>query len=444
MNLDLERNEPLTVFVSYSHADKGLKEELSLCLSGLKRQRRVALWVDNCIDPGGEIETAISSAMDKADIVLLLVSPNFIGSDYCYEKELDKALDMHRRGDCLVIPIIARPCDWLELPFGRLKALPEDGKPVTTWADRDSAWHDVAQAIRKSIYGRQLRNAPVPVERPDKIRAHLKTSFQQLSERYERRGELDGQHFSVGLEALDLVIGGVERGALVVFAGGHRSGHDGLLLNAVLGNARRKCDSLVISPRGNAVRTTMRLVSLLSWIPHERILTGELDEDDWPRITNAIALISEMKVHMDDTCATNVADVVARIIRYVDNDRVRIVFVDGLERFDTVEGGYREVVRALKDVAVTHQVAIMCSLTLDTLDDRKLGAIKIDALSNWRDLAHEADSIIFTQTDSDFGDHGVDRCRVELAKFMGASTSKIFEYCYDQATARFSVERNIK
>jgi len=84
-------------------------------------------------------------------IIVLLVSPSFLASDYCYSIEMKRAIDRHERGQVRVIPIILRPCEWQETPIGKLQALPKDGKPVTIWAERDNAYLDVVKGIHKAV-----------------------------------------------------------------------------------------------------------------------------------------------------------------------------------------------------------------------------------------------------------------------------------------------------
>ncbi len=74
-----------------------------------------------------------------------------MASDYCYTKEMQRALDRHKRGEARAIPIILRPIDWQETPLGKLQALPKDGKPITLWANRDNAFLDVARGIRSVV-----------------------------------------------------------------------------------------------------------------------------------------------------------------------------------------------------------------------------------------------------------------------------------------------------
>jgi hypothetical protein len=140
-----------SVFFSYSHKDEDLRNELEVHLSGLKRQGVISTWHDRRITAGTELGVAIDESLNTADVILLLVSPDFINSDYCYEKEMDRAMERQKRGEARVIPVILRPCDWQGLPFGRLLATPADGKPVTRWPDQDEAFLDVVKAIKAAL-----------------------------------------------------------------------------------------------------------------------------------------------------------------------------------------------------------------------------------------------------------------------------------------------------
>lgn len=150
-SLDSRRAVLARVFFSYSHADEDLRDQLEKQLAMLKRQGLIESWHDRRIIAGNEIDDEISVQMEAADIILLLVSPDFLASDYCYEREMERALERHRAGEARVIPVILRSCDWHPAPFGKLLATPPDGKPVTKWPDRDEAFLEVAKAIRRTV-----------------------------------------------------------------------------------------------------------------------------------------------------------------------------------------------------------------------------------------------------------------------------------------------------
>jgi TIR domain len=141
----------IRAFVSYSHRDERFREHLASHLAILKRQGLIELWHDRIIAPGEHLYDAIDAHLEQSELVLLLISSDFLASDYCYAEEMRRALVRHERGLTRVIPIIVRPVDWGGAPFASLKALPKDGKAVTSWSNRDEAFRDVAVGIRAAI-----------------------------------------------------------------------------------------------------------------------------------------------------------------------------------------------------------------------------------------------------------------------------------------------------
>ncbi|WP_244245718.1 toll/interleukin-1 receptor domain-containing protein, partial [Pseudomonas aeruginosa] len=138
------------MFFSYCHADEALRDQLEKQLAMLKRQGVIETWHDRRIHAGQEIDTAIDEHINSDEIILLLVSPDFIASDYCYNIEMNRAMERHHAGEAIVIPVILRACDWHYAPFGKLLGTPQDGKPVTQWPDRDEAFLQVAKEVRKA------------------------------------------------------------------------------------------------------------------------------------------------------------------------------------------------------------------------------------------------------------------------------------------------------
>ncbi len=146
-----QSTSPVEVFYSYAHEDEKLRDKLDNHLTLLQREGLISEWHDRQIEAGDDWESEINAHLDSAQVILLLVSDDFIASDYCYSVEMERALERHEDGEVLVIPIILRPVDWETSPFGKLQALPKDGKAVTLWSNRDSAFKNVAQGIRKVI-----------------------------------------------------------------------------------------------------------------------------------------------------------------------------------------------------------------------------------------------------------------------------------------------------
>jgi len=157
---------PISLFYSYSHKDEALRDELETHLTLLRRHGVVRGWHDRRIPAGTEWAGQIDQHLEAADVILLLVSADFLASDYCYDKEMKRALERHGAGAARVIPVILRPCDWQSAPFWKLQALPKDGKPVATWKDRDEAFTDIARGIREAVAslaaGAPDHSAPAP------------------------------------------------------------------------------------------------------------------------------------------------------------------------------------------------------------------------------------------------------------------------------------------
>ena len=140
-----------SLFFSYSHKDEALRDQLAVQLAGLSRLGLITSWHDRRILPGSVLDDEIDSHLAEADIVLLLISPDFIASDYCYNREMQVALQRAEEKKTGVLPIILRPCDWKELPIGRYLAAPTDGRPVTKWPNLDEAFLNVVEAIKVAL-----------------------------------------------------------------------------------------------------------------------------------------------------------------------------------------------------------------------------------------------------------------------------------------------------
>jgi hypothetical protein len=140
-----------SLFFSYSHKDEALRDRLEVHLAALKREGAISTWHDRRIKAGDVLGQRIDENLTSADIILLLVSPDFLASDYCHEVEMQRALTRNAEGAARVIPVILRPCDWQHSPFANLLAAPADGKPITKWTNEDEAFLDVVQKIRAAL-----------------------------------------------------------------------------------------------------------------------------------------------------------------------------------------------------------------------------------------------------------------------------------------------------
>jgi hypothetical protein len=140
-----------SAFVSYSHKDERYRQRLDISLVQLRRNNLISIWHDKRILPGQDWGQEIDTNLENADLILLLVSPDFLASEYAYSREMLRAVERHQSGSAIVVPIILRPSDWQDSPLGALQALPNSGRPVSSWPNRDQAWLDVAQGLRRLI-----------------------------------------------------------------------------------------------------------------------------------------------------------------------------------------------------------------------------------------------------------------------------------------------------
>lgn len=141
----------MKVFLSYSHKDQAVLERLKVHLRPLQRAGKITAWYDHEIRAGGELDKEISEQLEASDLFLLLISPDFLNSDYCVERELARAMERHEEDTARVIPIIVEPCHWQLSDFKKLKALPKDAKPISDWTNDNTAYLNIVQEIVRVV-----------------------------------------------------------------------------------------------------------------------------------------------------------------------------------------------------------------------------------------------------------------------------------------------------
>jgi hypothetical protein len=141
----------MNAFISYSHQDAPMLDNFHKHLAQLQRDRLLKAWTDREVMAGGTLEQQIFQSLEDSQLFIALLSPDYIASRYCYEKEFERALKLLEQEQLIIIPIIVEPCDWLNTPFNQFKALPKDGKAVSLWGNQNTAFLDVIQNIRKLL-----------------------------------------------------------------------------------------------------------------------------------------------------------------------------------------------------------------------------------------------------------------------------------------------------
>jgi TIR domain len=144
-----ESIKPIKIFLSYAHRDDEYRQELMVQLSSLLNRKLVEIWHDRQILAGSDWATDISQSLESADIILFLVSADFIDSKYCYGIEMARAIEREQAQTARAIPIIIRYCDWQPTPLGKLQALPCDGRPVAAWGNKP--WDEPLFSVVKEI-----------------------------------------------------------------------------------------------------------------------------------------------------------------------------------------------------------------------------------------------------------------------------------------------------
>ena len=154
-----ETPSPVTIFSSYIRKDEAFYHELDKHLRLLQHQEIISTCNYRQILAGTDWATTFNEHINTASIILLLISPDFLASDYCSSIEMQRALARHIAGDARLIPILLHPVDLSRTPFTHLSCLPHNAHPVTNWTDYDEAFFDIATGIRATI--KELRGGKV-------------------------------------------------------------------------------------------------------------------------------------------------------------------------------------------------------------------------------------------------------------------------------------------
>lgn len=141
----------MRAFISYSHADEKHLERVHKHLAILKREGTLKAWTDSNMQAGDQIDPEIMRELNNSDVFIALISPDYLASTYCYDKEFFSAIELNKADRLRIVPIILERCDWQSTPIANFLALPKDGKPVSEWTNLNIAYADITSGIRKLI-----------------------------------------------------------------------------------------------------------------------------------------------------------------------------------------------------------------------------------------------------------------------------------------------------
>lgn len=399
------KKDGISIFYSYSHKDETFREALETHLSILARKNIISEWHDRKITAGQEWKKEIDEELRTADILLLLISSDFIASDYCYEKELKVALERHESNQAIVIPVIVRPSEWSDAPFAKLQALPKDAKAVTSWDNQDEAWLDVVEGIKKAINEiHSLKNRrkattgflsikDLLVREIDNIEAAFEVSDDQITVR----------GLPTGLDDLDSMTDGLHKSELVVIASRPGMGKTDLAIQIAANTAIDQGKSVAyFSLNLPADRITRKLIASLGRIDAHNIFRGKLIDEEWPRLTSAVSISAGIPLYIEDTISLSIDAIRQKAISIKKDKSVELIVIDSLQHLaleeskDNSVGGIHCITKELSKLARELMIPIVVTTMVSQEVERRTNKrpLIID-LGEWRSLEEDADTILF-------------------------------------------------
>ena len=411
-----------TVFISYSHQDEGLMKELRSHLSPLRRTGVIDDWCDHEIKAGSDLDAEIARKLEEADLILLLVSSNFIDSEYCYSKEMKKAFEQHYNRKSIVIPIIIRPCDWESSPLSKLKLLPKDGKAVTSWMNIDEAWTNVVNEIKKSI-GSQKLHKEVDVDNVDQnssnIKKHLVYAVDQIDNMYQQPGYYEINSLT-GFKDIDCMLGSRCEGKLIVVASRAGMGKTAFVSNiAIDQSVKNKAKVIYFSLAMSGKELVMRMFSSLGRIDNRKIMRGQLDDQDWPSLTSAVGLLSETSIFID-VSPNQTISIIYETIKNSGLERGNgLIIIDPLQLLLVEENSrpefYSDLTNKLKNIATEFNVPVVMTLPIPSYVDNRPNKRPLNYdLGVYGNAEDNADIIIYIYRDEVYYEDSPDRGTAEI------------------------------
>lgn len=432
----------IEIFFSYAHKDEKLREDLEKQLSLLKWQGLITGWHDRRIVAGQEWSGEIDAHLDKAQIILLLISPDFMASNYCYGIEMKRAMERHERREAHVIPVILRPVDWHDALFGKLEILPTDGKAVTKWRNRDEAFLNVAKGIRKVVQ-ELLQDLHVGATLPSIKKAIFKKepSIDEVSDYHEAHRD---EAILTGFEDLDRLTGGLQRSDLIIVAAPPATGKTGFGLSIALNVAVKHGQSVgIFSLEMSKERLTTRLISMVALVDQQRLRAGWIEDDEWERITYAMDKVSDLNIWIEDTAKLTTTTLRRRAHRLVNKCKVDLLIVDYVDLIQAEanqkqnENKVAEISRSLKVIARELKVPVLALVQMS----RKVATrqSKVPQLSDIDgSFENDADTIIFIYRDDMYNPDSERRnvADIIVAKHRNGPVGEISLY-FQPNTTRF-------
>lgn len=408
------------IFISYSHKDESLKEQLDTHLAILKRNQLIEEWHDRKIVAGENWQSEIDRHLDDSDIVILLISPDFIASEYCYSVELKRAIERHEANQSLIIPVIVRPVNWTDAPFSKILALPTDAKPVTTWNNIDEAWMNVSKEIQKAVSNlAKLR-----------IRIDKNTGLKQVGEllileadRIDKIFQDESKSFSglpTGINDLDNMLDGIHSADLIVIGSRPKNRSDDLAINiAKHVSIDAGLPVAYYSFQMTSNRLTQKLICAIGGINHHVLLRGLLEDEDWEKLTDALTRLNDAPLFIDDNNALTLDELIKNVKNLKTNTgALALIVIDSLQSLffqNKSKDSTEHYSKSLKYLAKELQTPIIVTSNLNSESEKRIDRRPlIEDLSDWRCLENDADVILLSYAD-ETSNHGlIDNSIIEI------------------------------
>ena len=408
------------LFFSYSHKDESLREQLNTHLSILSRNELIENWHDRKIVAGQNWQSEIDNHLEDSDIVILLISPDFIASEYCYGNELTKAIERHEANQSIVIPVIVRPVNWGNAPFSKLQALPKDAKAVTTWTNIDEAWLNVSEGIEKAIASiTKLKN-----------RRHQNSGLKQVSEllileadRIDQIYQKDSNSYSgipTGINDLDNAIDGLHPADLIIVASRPENGASDFAINiAKHVSIDVKLPVAFYSFQISSNRLTQKLICAIGGLNHHRLLRGLLEDDDWAKLTDALTKLNDAPLFIDESDTLSLEELIKNVKELKSRTgTLALIIIDSLQSLffqNNSKNSIEQYSKSLKYLAKELQTPILVTSNVSSdVEHRPDKRPVIKDLADWRCIENDADIIVITYVDEIYNFDTPDKGTIEI------------------------------
>lgn len=425
-------NKYVHIFISYSHKDESFKDELNAHISPLCREGDVRVWYDRRIKAGDVWESEIATRLEQADIVLLLISPDFFASDYCYTKELGRALEKHRSGAAIVLPVIVRPVDWMHSKLASIQALPIDAIPISLSDNHDLAWTGVVAGIRDAC-NRVTRQRDITnsskVSQTYSLTSVLADVIDDVEVLYNKEEPFPISGITTGLHDLDVLTDGLHVGEITVIASAPSIDRAGLLLKMAAHVAidLRLPVALVCSHLDKKYLAS-RILTSTSHIPVGRVRRGTLRDSDWERMSLGIGKAHEAPLELVPAVGTTVDDVVIALDRIAERrGALPLVVIDSIDHFSEDKA---TVIRKLREYVRHRQRAVVAGIGLESdPSERNDPRPRIQDIGRWATINEDIDCLMLLYVDEIYHpetkDVGVTEVIVTRARTGGVGTVRV-------------------